>query len=66
MKKKFLTRMKHSMMAILAVVAAGMFTAPLPACATTEDEGGKNWPKWRDYLPETGGTANRPRGTFSF
>ena len=38
MKKNFLTMMKHSMMAILAVAAMGMMTASLAACSSSEDE----------------------------
>lgn len=38
MKKNFLTMMKRSMMAILAVAAMGMITASLAACSRSEDE----------------------------
>ena len=38
MKKNFLTKMKHSMMAILTVAAMGMMTASLAACSSSEDE----------------------------
>ena len=38
MKKNFLTMMKHSMMAILAVAAMGTITASLAACSSSEDE----------------------------
>ena len=38
MKKNFLTMMKRSMMAILAVAAMGMISASLAACSSSEDE----------------------------
>ena len=38
MKKNFLTMMKHSMMAILAVAAMGLISASLTACSSSEDE----------------------------
>ena len=38
MKQNFLSMMKHSMMAICTVVAAGMVTASLSACSSSEDE----------------------------
>ena len=38
MKKNFLMKMKHSMMAICTVVAMGMMTASLAACSSSEDE----------------------------
>ena len=38
MKKNFLMKMKHSMMAILAVAAMGMMTASLAACSSSDDE----------------------------
>lgn len=37
MKKNFLTMMKHSMMAILAVMAMGMISASLAACSSDDD-----------------------------
>lgn len=38
MKQNFLSMMKHSMMAICTVVAAGMVTASLSACSSSDDE----------------------------
>lgn len=38
MKKNFLTMMKHSLLAISAVVAMGMMTASLAACSSSDDE----------------------------
>ena len=66
MKKKFLTRMKHSMMAILAVVAAGMITASLAACSSSEDESEKNVAKVKEYLAGNEWTINSTRGTYSY
>ena len=51
MKKKFLTRMKHSMMAILAVVAAGMITASLAACSSSENELSKDETETPEHKP---------------
>ena len=48
MKKNFLSMMKHSMVAILAVVAAGMITASLAACSSSEDESEKNEAKVKE------------------
>ena len=50
MKKDFLMKMKHSMMAICTVVAAGMMTASLAACSSSEDESEKNAAKVKEYL----------------
>ena len=66
MKKKFLTRMKHSMMAILAVVAAGMITASLAACSSSEDESEKNEAKVKEYLAGNEWTINSTRGTYFY
>ena len=66
MKQKFLTRMKHSMMAILAVVAAGMITASLAACSSSEDESGKNAAKVKEYLAGNEWTINSTRGTYFY
>ena len=66
MKKKFLTRMKHSMMAILAVVAAGMITASLTACSSSEDESEKNAAKVKEYLAGNEWTINSTRGTYFY
>ena len=66
MKKEFLTRMKHSMMAILAVVAAGMITASLTACSSSEDESGKNADKVKEYLAGKEWTINSTRGTYFY
>lgn len=38
MKQNFLTMMKHSLVAICTVVAAGMITASLTACSSSDDE----------------------------
>lgn len=38
MKQNFLSMMKHSMMAICTVVAAGMISASLSACSSSDDE----------------------------
>ena len=66
MKKNFLTRMKHSMMAILAVVAAGMITASLTACSSSEDESEKNAAKVKEYLAGNEWTINSTRGTYFY
>ena len=50
MKKNFLMKMKHSMMAICTVVAAGMITASLAACSSSDDESEKNAAKVKEYL----------------
>ena len=66
MKKNFLSRMKHSMMAILAVVAAGMITASLTACSSSEDESEKNAAKVKEYLAGNEWTINSTRGTYFY
>ena len=66
MKKEFLSRMKHSMMAILAVVAAGMITASLTACSSSEDESEKNEAKVKEYLAGNEWTINSTRGTYFY
>ena len=65
MKKNFLTMMKHSMMAILAVAAMGMITASLAACSS-EDESEKNEAKVKEYLAGNEWTINSTRGTYSY
>lgn len=50
MKKNFLMKIKHSMMAIFSVVAMGMITASLAACSSSEDESEKNADKVKEYL----------------
>ena len=66
MKKNFLMKMKHSMMAILAVVAAGMITASLTACSSSEDESEKNAAKVKEYLAGNEWTINSTRGTYFY
>lgn len=66
MKKNFLTMMKHSMMAILAVAAMGMITASLAACSSSEDESEKNAAKVKEYLAGNEWTINSTRGTYSY
>ena len=66
MKKNFLSMMKHSMMAILAVVAAGMITASLAACSSSEDESEKNAAKVKEYLAGNEWTINSTRGTYFY
>lgn len=66
MKKKFLTRMKHSMMAICTVVAMGMITASLAACSSSEDESEKNAAKVKEYLAGNEWTINSTSGTYSY
>ena len=66
MKKNFLSRMKHSMMAILAVVAAGMITASLTACSSSEDESEKNEATVKEYLAGNEWTINSTRGTYFY
>ena len=58
--------MKHSMMAILAVVAAGMITASLTACSSSEDESEKNAAKVKEYLAGNEWTINSTRGTYFY
>lgn len=66
MKKNFLMKMKHSMMAICTVVAAGMITASLAACSSSEDESEKNVAKVKEYLAGNEWTINSTRGTYSY
>ena len=66
MKKNFLTMMKHSMMAILAVAAMGMITTSLAACSSSEDESEKNAAKVKEYLAGNEWTINSTRGTYSY
>ena len=66
MKKNFLTMMKHSMMAILAVAAIGMISASLAACSSSEDESEKNAAKVKEYLAGNEWTINSTRGTYSY
>ena len=65
MKKNFLMKMKHSMMAIFSVVAMGMMTASLAACSS-EDESEKNAAKVKEYLAGNEWTINSTRGTYSY
>ena len=66
MKKNFLTMMKHTMMAILAVAAMGMITASLAACSSSDDESEKNAAKVKEYLAGNEWTINSTRGTYSY
>ena len=66
MKKNFLSMMKHSMMAILAVAAMGLITASLAACSSSEDESEKNAAKVKEYLAGNEWTINSTRGTYSY
>lgn len=66
MKKNFLSLMKHSMMAILAVAAIGMITASLAACSSSEDESEKNAAKVKEYLAGNEWTINSTSGTYSY
>lgn len=66
MKKNFLMKMKHSMMAICTVVAAGMITASLAACSSSEDESEKNAAKVKEYLAGNEWTINSTSGTYSY
>ena len=66
MKKDFLMKMKHSMMAICTVVAAGMITASLAACSSSEDESEKNAAKVKEYLAGNEWTINSTSGTYSY
>lgn len=66
MKQNFLTMMKRSMMAILAVAAMGMMTASLAACSSSEDESEKNAAKVKEYLAGNEWTINSTRGTYSY
>ena len=66
MKKNFLMKMKHSMMAIFSVVAMGMITASLTACSSSEDESEKNAAKVKEYLAGNEWTINSTRGTYFY
>lgn len=66
MKKNFLTMMKHSLMAISAMVAMGMVTASLTACSSSEDESEKNAAKVKEYLAGNEWTINSTRGTYFY
>lgn len=66
MKKNFLMKMKHSMMAIFSVVAMGMVTASLTACSSSEDESEKNAAKVKEYLAGNEWTINSTRGTYFY
>ena len=66
MKKNFLSMLKHSMMAILAVAAMGMITVSLAACSSSEDESEKNAAKVKEYLAGNEWTINSTRGTYSY
>lgn len=66
MKKNFLTMMKHSLMAISAMVAMGMITASLSACSSNEDESEKNAAKVKEYLAGNEWTINSTRGTYFY
>lgn len=66
MKKNFLMKMKHSMMAIFSVAAIGMITASLAACSSSEDESEKNAAKVKEYLAGNEWTINSTSGTYSY
>ena len=66
MKKNFLMKMKHSMMAIFSVVAMGMMTASLAACSSSEDESEKEAAKVKEYLAGNEWTINSTRGTYFY
>lgn len=66
MKQNFLSMMKHSMMAICTVVAAGMITASLAACSSSEDESEKEAAKVKEYLAGNEWTINSTRGTYFY
>lgn len=66
MKKNFLMKIKHSMMAIFSVVAMGMMTASLAACSSSEDESEKNAAKVKEYLAGNEWTINSTSGTYSY
>ena len=65
MKKNFLTMMKHSMMAILAVMAMGMISASLTACSS-DDESEKEAAKVKEYLAGNEWKINATSGTYSY
>lgn len=66
MKQNFLSMMKHSMMAICTVVAAGMMTASLAACSSSEDESEKEAAKVKEYLAGNEWTINSTSGIYSY
>lgn len=66
MKKNFLMKMKHSMMAIFSVAAMGMIMASLAACSSSEDESEKNAAKVKEYLAGNEWTINSTSGTYSY
>lgn len=66
MKQNFLSMMKHSMMAICTVVAAGMITASLTACSSSEDESEKEAAKVKEYLAGNEWTINSTSGIYSY
>ena len=66
MKKNFLSMMKRSLVAICTVVAAGMITASLAACSSSEDESEKNAAKVKEYLAGKEWTINSTSGTYSY
>lgn len=66
MKKNFLSMMKRSLMAICTVVAAGMISASLAACSSSEDESEKNAAKVKEYLAGNEWTINSTSGTYFY
>lgn len=66
MKKNFFAMMKHSMMAICTVVAAGMIMASMEACSSSDDESEKNAAKVKEYLAGKEWTVNSTTGTYSY
>lgn len=66
MKKNLLSMMKRSLMGICTVVAAGMITASLAACSSSEDESEKNAAKVKEYLAGNEWTINSTSGTYSY
>lgn len=66
MKKNFLSMMKRSMVAICTVVAAGMISASLSACSSSDDESEKNAAKVKEYLAGNEWTVNSTSGTYSY
>lgn len=66
MKRNFLTMMKHSLLAISAMVTMGMVTASLAACSSSEDESEKEAAKVKEYLAGNEWTINSTRGTYFY
>ena len=66
MKRNFLTMMKHSLLAISAMVAMGMISASLTACSSSDDESEKNAAKVKEYLAGNEWTINSTRGTYFY